>query len=97
MNEIVLLIEDKTPKVIDYEDTFTKYPTDYNESMNTVLIQEVIRYNVLLSIMDINIKNLQRALAGKIVMSDDLEKISTSLYNNQIPAIWVKFGFLIII
>jgi len=78
MKEIVLLIEDKTPKPFDYEDTFAKFPTDYNESMNTVLIQEVIRYNVLLIIMDKNIKNLQRALSGKIVMSDELEKISTS-------------------
>ena len=97
MNEIVLLVEDKTPKVIDYEDTFTKYPTDYNESMNTVLIQEVIRYNVLLSIMDINIKNLQKALSGKIVMNDDLEKISTSLYNNQKPEFDPNSRYLIII
>jgi len=94
MKEIVCLIEEKTPKQFDYEEVFKEYKTDYNESMNTVLIQEVIRYNVLLGIMDKNIKNLQLALSGKIVMSSELETIATSLYNNQIPAVWVKFGFL---
>ena len=62
--------------------------------MNTVLIQEVIRYNTLLSIMKKHIKTLKKALSGRIVMSEEMEKISTSLYNNQVPQLWIKFGFL---
>ena len=49
--EITNGIEDKTPKVIDLDMVIEKYPTNYNESMNTVLTQEVIRYNRLLVIM----------------------------------------------
>jgi len=94
IKELLIVIEKDTPPAFDYEDVFSKYRTDYNESMNTVLIQEVIRYNVLLNLMKKHIKTLKKALSGKIVMSDDMERIATSLYNNQVPQIWIKLGFL---
>lgn len=94
IKELLVVIEKDTPPAFDYEAVFAKYPTDYNESMNTVLIQEVIRYNVLLNRMKKDIKTLKKALSGKIVMSDDMERIATSLYNNQVPQVWIKLGFL---
>jgi len=71
-----------------------KYPTLYNESMNTVLAQEVIRYNKLLLIMAKMLKDVQKALRGEVVMSEELDKMATSLFNNQVPDIFSGVGFL---
>jgi len=87
-------IEDKTPPVIDLDYIIEKYPTMYTESMNTVLTQEVIRYNRLLSIMAKMLKDVQKALKGEIVMSEDLDALATSMFNNQVPAAFGKVGFL---
>lgn len=66
----------------------------YNESMNTVLAQEVIRYNRLLVIMHKMLRSVQLALKGEIVMSEDLDKLGTSMFNNQVPDAFGKVGFL---
>ena len=41
-----------------------QYPTDYHESMNTVLIQECTRFNKLLSYMQVQLPLLIKALKG---------------------------------
>jgi len=62
--------------------------------MNTVLTQEVIRYNKLLSVMTEMLANVQKALVGEVVMSDELESMSQSLFDNLVPKKWADVGFL---
>lgn len=50
--------------------------------MNTVLVQELIRYNRLLAVMKTTLANVKKALKGLIVMSEEMEKLSNSLYDN---------------
>lgn len=39
--------------------------------------------------------NVQKAVKGEVVMSEDLDKMSTSLFNNQVPLKWApNIGFL---
>lgn len=62
--------------------------------MNTVLVQELIRYNRMLIIMQESLLNLKKGLKGLVVLSEELEKLSTSLFDNQVPALWAEKGFL---
>jgi len=76
------MIESKTPSVIDLDEVQEAYPTEYTESMNTVLTQEITRYNALLGVMAVMLKDVQKALKGEVVMSEELEVLATSLFNN---------------
>jgi len=88
------MIEQKIPPPFDIEMITKKYPTLYEESMNTVLMQEIVRYNGLLSEMISSLKEIQLALAGAVVMSEDIEAMRNSIFNNTVPRIWSSKGFL---
>ena len=94
LEELANFIQSRTPKEFDYDKIFIQYPTDYNESMNTVVCQEVIRYNKLLKVMAISLINVKKAMKGLVVMSEELEALSNSLFDNFVPAMWGGKGFL---
>ena len=75
-------IQSKVPPQFELDEVAIKYPTDYNESLNTMLNQEALKYNNLLRVMVTQLKNIQKALVGEVVMSEDLEKMGSSLYDN---------------
>ncbi|KAF7658906.1 hypothetical protein LDENG_00006200 [Lucifuga dentata] len=88
VEEIVAGVVDRIPKPIIVEDVMEKYPVLYEESMNTVLIQEVIRYNRLLKVISQSLSDIVKALKGLVVMSSDLELMANSLFINAVPDIW---------
>lgn len=75
-------LEDQTPPAFDLEQVSKGYPTLYEESMNTVLFQECVRYNGLLVEMAISLREVQKALKGEVVMSEELDDMSNSIFNN---------------
>ncbi|KAL7843672.1 hypothetical protein AOLI_G00251840 [Acnodon oligacanthus] len=88
VEEIVAGIVEKIPNGINVQEVATKYPVMYEESMNTVLIQEVIRYNKLLAVISQSLSDLVKALKGLVVMSSELELMANSLFINAVPEMW---------
>uniref|UniRef100_A0A4W3IJM0 Dynein axonemal heavy chain 1 n=1 Tax=Callorhinchus milii TaxID=7868 RepID=A0A4W3IJM0_CALMI len=88
VEEVAVNILEKLPSLIDIQAVVARYPVMYEESMNTVLIQEVIRYNRLVDCIVKSLDDLLKALKGLVVMSSQLELMSNSLYNNSVPEFW---------
>ena len=75
-------LQSKTPPVFNLEMVSNAYPTMYEESMNTVIFQECVRYNGLLAAMASSLKIIQKALVGEVAMSEELEDMATAIFNN---------------
>lgn len=81
------------PNEYTITEIYLRYPVLYEESFNTVLLQEAIRYNGLLDVVKTTLVDLLKALKGLVVMSEYLEIVSNSLYTNRIPQVWQDKGY----
>lgn len=61
--------------------------------MNTVLQQELIRFNKLLATVRASLANVDKAIDGFLVMSSDLEDVYNSVFDNRVPDIWHKYAY----
>ena len=66
-------------------------PQDQNP-LKIVLVQEISRYNVLLKFVRKDLLDLQNGLNGSVLISESLEKVMESLYENKVPLKW-KFAY----
>jgi len=83
----------RLPPDFDIEAVQKKYPVLYEESMNTVLAQELTRFNKLTATIRSSLQNVQKALKGLVVMSAELEAVAKACFSNTIPEMWLKKSF----
>lgn len=61
--------------------------------MNTVLIQELKRYNALTQVIRRSTLGVRDAIQGLIIMSADLEEVFNALFDNKVPELWKSVAY----
>uniref|UniRef100_A0A3Q3B280 Dynein axonemal heavy chain 10 n=1 Tax=Kryptolebias marmoratus TaxID=37003 RepID=A0A3Q3B280_KRYMA len=91
ISQVAQDIQNKLPKLFDMDIIRKKFGTDISPT-SVVLLQELERFNKLVVRMQQSLAELQRALAGEVGMSSELDEVARALFNGHIPAIWKKLA-----
>ncbi|XP_054978204.1 dynein axonemal heavy chain 6 [Sorex araneus] len=97
VQELVASIRSRVPEKLDMESAteslFVKDHQGRLNSLTTVLGQEVDRFNNLLKLIHTSLEMLNKAIAGFVVMSEEMEKVYHSFINNQVPSLWSNTAY----
>ncbi|XP_042075509.1 LOW QUALITY PROTEIN: dynein axonemal heavy chain 6 [Haplochromis burtoni] len=95
--ELAELILAKLPERLDMDEAidtlFIKDTNGHLNSLTTVLAQEADRFNNLLKVLRMSLITLQKAIAGLVVMSEEMDRIYTSFLNDQVPTHWANSAY----
>lgn len=91
------LLETQVPELIA-QDTFAKEilkPTAAGllSCLSTVLLQEIQRYNRLLTKLSTSLEELIKAVKGIVLMSAELDLMYTALIGNLVPQNWQAVAY----
>lgn len=81
-------LDDQVPGLIDFALILESTQDDRGSALNTCLLQEIQRYNVLLAKIRRQKKELRRAVKGEIVMNDELDVIFNAVLIGKVPQPW---------
>ncbi|CAB3253984.1 unnamed protein product [Arctia plantaginis] len=81
------------PKSYDVYEVSLKYPVLYYNSMNTVLKQELIRYNRLIAVVKRTLNGVYLAAQGLAIMSAELEQCNNAFIKGIVPGVWMSKSY----
>ena len=97
VDELATSIYEQLPLILQRSEaapgTFARDKNGLMDSLSTFLGQEIYRFNRLLNGMKRTLEDLKKAIKGVVVMSNELDKMYTSMLNNQVPENWSKVAY----
>eukprot|EP00794_Sanderia_malayensis_P006876 gene6876-7651_t len=93
VEELSTDILSRIPDEFNIEAVQEKYPVMYQESMNTVLSQELLRFNRLINVIRVSLISLRKATKGQVVMSSELEDVFDSMLVGKVPTMWANKSY----
>ncbi|PVD24892.1 hypothetical protein C0Q70_15382 [Pomacea canaliculata] len=93
IEELASDILSKIPPDFNLDEVQGKYPVRYEESMNTVLLQELIRFNRLTAVVRRSLLDIRKAIKGLVVMSAELEDVFDSMMVGKVPGMWAAKSY----
>lgn len=85
--KLIQELRERLPEYIDLPLLKYKLKGDDNP-LNTVLVQEIQRYSVLLRTLEKNLLQLELGIKGLVPISPDLEEILNNVVDNKVPNAW---------
>lgn len=85
VKERAMFVKEKLPSRFDIDKIRSLHPVMHSESLNSVLHQEVMRYNNLISKVTSIMTNIIDAVNGDAIMTNELEGIVLKIYDNKTP------------
>ena len=61
--------------------------------MNTVLLQELTKYNILTRTILSNLQNLAKIYSGSALLTEEYEILIQSILQNQVPNAWKRVSY----
>ncbi|KAK3881286.1 hypothetical protein Pcinc_014272 [Petrolisthes cinctipes] len=78
----------RLPPQFDLTQAEDKHPIMYSQSLNTVLRQELLRYNRLTAAIRSSLRSVKRSISGECLMSDEAEATYQALLLGRVPSVW---------
>jgi len=93
VNDLAGRILGGMPPQFDLAAVYEAFPILYEDSMNTCLRQECIRYNRLTAVIKASLENLMKAVKGLVVMNGEREEVFSCMLIGKVPNSWLSQSY----
>ena len=87
------LIEEKLLREFNIDEIKKKFPLKYEDCMNSILIQEIMRYNNLLNLVFQSLEDAVKSFMGHLPLTDEIEEMANEIIKGKTPENWIRASY----